>query len=101
MWLVIQALSEQALVSTFDLSLLALLGWDLGTRESINSLQLDEAYLAAPFSMVPSCAALTPLLTQLRAEIGGGPVGSLLRACASTTVRKLPSVCCLHTLVMC
>jgi hypothetical protein len=98
--------SSGSLVSTYDLSVLTLLGWDLGAMERLDSLQLDPGYLigTGPFTMVQNCSAVQPLLEQLGgganatnstdpAEVGRSPFDLLLKNCANTTVVRMPSVC--------
>lgn len=94
-----QELVGTSLVSTFDLSLISTLGWDLGSTTLLSVLGVDPAYLdvPAPLSMVPNCDALNATLAPFRAAAGldgaaEGPSGvldGLLQNCASVALKEV------------
>ena len=105
-----QRLSQPGLISSYDLSLISLLGWDFGTTALLNILQIDSAVLEqpAPFSMVPDCEALqasvNATLAQFIAAAGvnattdeeeedgpGGVLERLLKNCASVALKPIAS----------
>lgn len=106
--MVIQALAETSITSSFDLSVLSLLGWDFGSDRTLASLYIDEAWLLGPFSMVQNCSALQPLLQLLANGAAGantstavpaaaGGFEGLLSNCADTSAKRMTSVRAQHT----
>ena len=103
---VVQALSQSSLISTYDLSLISVLGWDLGSTTLLSVLQIDEAVLGepAPFSMVPDCEEFETLRNSLVTALTGpesGPESATRNStldrlltnlnCASVTIKEMPS----------
>lgn len=92
--MVLQALSATAVISSTNLSLILLLGWDFGSRSRLDTLYIDAAWLLGPFSVVKNCSELQPLLELMMGggdyDASAGDLADLLKNCADTLIKKMP-----------
>lgn len=89
-----QGVSEPSLIATYDLGFLSELGWDFGTEQALDSLQIEPAIITgqAPFSVVDNCTTLQQVLSQIGANATGTALDRLLKNCATIILRPMSSV---------
>jgi hypothetical protein len=85
--------------TTFDLTFLSLIPWDLGSDEGLVSFFLDQGIITDPATVAVDCAAMRQQ-AQLLGLVGGGsdttvafgPLFNVVAQCLNATVERIASV---------